>query len=101
MPGTFPLSESQRDSTPQVAFSFPAGRVCKTMFSLFVKIFLTKKCFTVNIIHSFVNFTWFTLVNCQKFDDRLLFKPGAVCLIFLHFELSQKKYFYKIKMIFV
>ena len=33
--------------------------------------FLSKICFLVHIMHSSVNFTWFTLVNQQKFDDRL------------------------------
>ena len=50
----------------------------KPMFSPFVNILLIKKCFSIYIIHSSVNFTWFTLLSHQKFDKRALFKPGKL-----------------------
>ena len=49
----------------------------KPMFSPFVKIFLTKICFFVKITHCSENFIWVTLSH-QEFDDRPLFKPGAL-----------------------
>ena len=67
----------------------------KPMFSPVVKIFLTKTCFSVYITHNFINFTWFALLSHQKFDERFLFKPGACYLIYHHFELPQKKYFWE------
>ena len=40
----------------------------KSMFSQFVKNYLTETYFSVHITHSFVNFTWFALLNHQKDD---------------------------------
>ena len=57
-------------------------------------------CFSIHITHSSVNFMWFSLLSYTKFNDRPRFKPGALCLIFHHFELRQNKYFYNIKIIF-
>ena len=41
---------------------------------------LTETCFYIHITDFSVNVTWFALLSSQKFDDRLLFKPEALCL---------------------
>ena len=41
-------------------------------------IFWTLTCFSIHITHSSVNFTWFALLNHQKFDDRLMFKSETL-----------------------
>ena len=56
---------------------------CKPIFTPPAKIFsflffFTKTCFFVYITHSSLNFTWFSLFSHQKFDQRPLFKPGAL-----------------------
>ena len=51
--------------------------------------------------HSSVNFLWFKLLKRQIFDDRPLFKPGALCLVHRHFELPQNKTFSAIKIFFL
>ena len=50
--------------------------------------------------YSFIDFIGFALLSHQRFDDRPLFKPGALCLICHHFELPKNKYFCLIKIIF-
>ena len=49
----------------------------QTHVLLICKHFLIKTTFSVHI-QSSINFTWFTLVSHPKFDDRYLFKPGAL-----------------------
>ena len=49
-------------------------------------------------MQSSVNFIWFALLSHQKFDDRPLFKPGA--LICHHSEQPQNNFFCEIKIIF-
>ena len=39
--------------------------------------FFTKTCCSGHITYSFVNFTWFVLLNHQKFYDKFLYKSGA------------------------
>ena len=70
--------------------------------------------FKLHITNSFINFTWFklhitlSLVNStwfafpchQNIDYIPLFRPGAICLICWHFELSRNKHSFKIKIIF-
>ena len=76
---TFSLSEKQYVSIPCTVFStrtHSSKAICKY--------FLTKTYFSVPIIHFSVNFTWITLFSHQRFDDRPLFKPGALCLIYCH-----------------
>ena len=41
------------------------------------------------------NFTWFAFLSHQEFDGRHLFKPEALCFIFLHFEKSESKFLFK------
>ena len=67
----------------------------------FVKIFFTKTCFSVHITHSFVNFIWFVFLNHQRFHERPLFKPGAICLICHYFAQLQNKYVCKNWIIFI
>ena len=86
-PRTFSLLESTCVSTPWTAFSIQSQSD-----SLFVKIFLPK--------HSSANYSYFAIQSHQKFDDRHLFKPGAISLIRRHFELRQKKYPCKIRIKF-
>ena len=74
-------------------------RSCKTHDSPFVKRFLTKKCFAVNMAHSSVNFIWFALLSHQKFHDRLLFLPWSTLFDLSTFLYPKTKYFFKIKII--
>ena len=66
-------------------------RVCsgKPMFNLFVKIFLTKTCFSIHIAYSSVIFTWFTFLSYQ-----IKFKPEKTVWFGYHFDYPQNKYFY-------
>ena len=86
----FSLSESLCVSIPWTVFMSLAGHG-KSMFSSFVKTFLTKTCLFVHITHSSVNFTWFALHSQQKFDDRPPYNSGGFCLVFSHFEQPQSK----------
>ena len=65
-----------------------------------VKNLLNKIYFSVHITHSSQYFTWFVLLNHQRFDNRPLFTPEAFCLIIRKIELPQKLYFCEIKDIF-
>ena len=65
---------------------FTQAHHCKSMFSRFVRIFWTKTCFSIYIPHSFVYFIWFAFLSHQEVDDRPLFNPGALGLIYCHFE---------------
>ena len=69
---------------------FVRESVCsgKHMFSPFVKIFFffTKTIFSLHITHTSVDFTWFVILNHQKLNDRPLFKPYELSLVFHHFE---------------
>ena len=60
-----------------------------SMLNPSVNILKTKLYFSGHIIHSSVNFIWFTLLNQQNFDDRTLFSSGAFCLICCRFEPPQ------------
>ena len=65
----------------------------KPIFSPFVNIFFfTKIYLSIYITHSSVNFTWFALLSSQKFNDRPLFKPGAL-FNFLPFWIASKQIF--------
>ena len=55
-----------------------------------VKTFLTKTCFFVYILYFSVNFTYFSLLSHQIFDDRLLYTSGELKLIWHHFEYPQE-----------
>ena len=84
---------------PLYRLSFQHAHRGKPKFRQFVNIFWTKTCFSIYIRHFSVNFSWFALLNYQKFDDRSVFKPGTFSLIFHHFELPQNNYFCKIEII--
>ena len=60
----------------------------KLMFSLYAIIYddFTKTCFSIHITYSPVNFTSFASSSHQKFDDRPLFRLGALHLICCHFK---------------
>ena len=92
------LPESQCVSTLWPIFSSQA-HWSKPMLSPFIKISFTKTCFSIYITNSSVNFTWFGLLNQQKFNDRPLFKPWALCWICHYFELPQNKYVCEVKKI--
>ena len=98
--GTFSLPEIPCVLTSWTVYSTQA-RCGNPMFSLMVKFFFFIKIgFSVSIIDSSVNYILFALLSHQKFDDRSLFKPGALCSICCHFELPQNKYFCVIRIIF-
>ena len=63
------------------------GSICNTyvypIYELKKKI---KIWFSVHVAHLSVYFTGFVFLSVQKFDNRPLFKPGALCLIFHPFE---------------
>ena len=52
--------------------------VCAWHAKPFVKTFFTETCFCVHFTYSSINFAWFALLKQQKFDDRPLFKTGAL-----------------------
>ena len=91
VPGTFSSLESQCVSTSWTVF-LTRARTGKFLFDLFVniwqklKLFLTERCFFMYITNSSVNFAWFALFSHQEFDDRPLFEPEILCLIFHQFE---------------
>ena len=64
------------------------NQVCnsKPLLSPFINIFFNKTCFSVYIILSSVNFIWFAFLSHEKFQDRPLFKLGALHLIRCDFE---------------
>ena len=69
-------------------------------FSPFVNIYSTKN-MLFHTHHTFdFNFTWFALLNHQRFDDRPLFKPETLCYIWHHVQDPQNKYSSEIKIVF-
>ena len=52
---------------------FDSGSLWQTLIHGICKDFLIKKCFSVYITHSSVNFTLFALLRQQKVNDRPLF----------------------------
>ena len=52
--------------------------VAKSGLAYLLTFFFTKACLSVQDTHSSVNLTWFVLLSHQKFDDRPLFKLGAL-----------------------
>ena len=74
---TFSLLESQCVFTPLNVFSTQAHHG-KPRFSRVVNIFFIKICFSVHITNLSINFTWFPLFSLPKFQDRPLFKSGAL-----------------------
>ena len=73
--------------------SFQFGFVVANHVLPICKHFLTKACYSVHIKYPSINSTWLAFLKHQKCDVRHLFKPGALCLIFGHFELRANKYF--------
>ena len=72
-------------SIPWTVFSTKT-RSGKPMFSSFASICLTQICFSVRITNSSLNFTCFALFRHEIFDDKPLFKPGALFMICHHFK---------------
>ena len=87
---------------PLHGLSFPLRLLLTHQCLAHLLTFFTKTCFSVHIPYSSVNFTSFALLSQQKFNDRPLFKPGALWYAaILNSKIFENKYFWVTKIIFV